>query len=384
LTRVLSHNPDGRRVDSGAAVRYAASQRRVATWRIGLELMRLGHGPGGLTPDDYFLQGAWRPGLSWDERREFVGSRANHALNQALNPPVGEDGAAVTVDKLASAARFAAAGIPQPRILAVAAQNRPDASLRWLDGPEATADFLGEAGLFPCFGKPVHGSTGIGAASLLGVDRSGEILLGSGVAVDGRTLAREIWEDYAPGFLFQELVRPHPALAALIGPVIGTLRVVTVDAGRGPEALYATLKAPAAKAMVDTAAGPMGCYAAVALDTGKLLRLQDRRQMGGIDLDRFPVTGATVRAAQLPDFPAALDMACAAHRAIGNRGLLGSDILLSDRGPLMNEINGSPFHSSYQTAFARGVLNPEFLPRLQAVRERFRAVTPRPRHCPIE
>lgn len=383
MTNILSHKPKGRKLDYGRAATYAAQKRGVATWRIGLEMILLARGPGRLTSDDYFLQGAWRPGLSRAERRSFVGTGVNLALNRSLNPPVVEGEVTPTVDKLAGHALFTAAGLPQPRILAVAAETDPGEGLRWLDSPEATLAFLREPGTLPCFGKPVHGSLGAGAASLLEVDGEGQLCLGDGQRVTPEDLVAEIWRDHAVGFLFQELVRPHPQLAALIGPVIGTLRVVTTDAGSGPEVLYTTTKAPAAGAMVDSSSGPLGLYAAVDWHSGRILRLQDRRQMGGTDLPANPTTGAVMTGAVLPDFAAALDIARAAHRALGDWGILGLDILLSDRGPLVVEANGNPHHSSYQTSFARGVLNPDFLPRLKAVRARFREVVTRPKLAPL-
>jgi hypothetical protein len=348
-----------------------------------MELLRLSYGPGKLTPAEYFLEGAWQPDLAWAQRKEFVGVRVSHALNRTLNPPKGGASSEIIVDKLASAKRFDEAGLPQPQILAIAAELQPPSGLRWLDSPAATEEFLNDPKVHPCFGKPVRGSVGLGAASFVGADGSGSVLLGSGARVPAEDIAREIWGGHSRGYLFQELVRPHPSLAALIGPVIGTLRVVTVKTGDRPEALYATIKAPGAGAMVDSLAGPVGCYAAVDLATGKVLRLQDRRQMGGTDIDRFPLTDATAIGASLPDFSDAVQLAVKAHAAIGDRGILGVDVLLSDRGPLVNEVNGSPFHSSYQTAFARGILNADFLPKLRAVRARFKDVTPGDKLSPL-
>jgi hypothetical protein len=383
VPKFLSHKPPGRRVDIGGAALYAARERRVSTLWIGLEALRLSHGAGGLTQEEYFLEGAWRKGLTWAQRKEFVGIYVNQALNLSLNPPKDSSKTDVVVDKLASASRFGMAGLPQPKVRAVAAKDDPGSDYRWLDGPEATLAFLTAPDNLPCFGKPVHGSTSTGAASFVGIDQSGYLLLGSGERVPAKVVVQEIWEEHARGFIFQELVKPHPDLAFLIGPVIGTLRVATLDDGNGPAPLYAAVKVPAAGAMVDGTAGPVGCTAAVDLASGKVLRVQDRRQMGGTHIDDFPVTGAKVEGAALPDFHQAIELAVRAHRAIGDYGILGADILLSDRGPIVNEVNANPYHSVYQAAFARGILNPDFMPRLRAVRARFRGVTPRPNLGPL-
>jgi hypothetical protein len=384
MTQILTHKPKGRRFDFRQATLGAAELRKVGTWRIGVEVMLLARTRGKLTANDYFLHGAWRPGLTWAERRQFVGMRANKALNKALNPPMTEALRKSTSDKLTATGLFEAAGLPMPETLAVAAGPDLGTSRHWLGSQAATVAFLREPGVLPCFGKPVFGSTGTGAVRLERLDDQGLLHLGDGRAVTPEALAAEIWAAHDRGFIFQKIVHPHPELERLIGPVIGTMRVVTIDAGRGPEALYVTLKAPAAGATVDGASGPLGCYIAVETTTGRVLRVQDRRRLGGTDSEVSPVTGVAIVAAVLPDFQAAVDLALKAHACVPEHGLLGIDVMLGQDGPVLVEANNSPFHSSYQTAFARGVLNPDLLPRLLAVRDRFRSVTPRPKDCPLK
>jgi len=384
MAEILTHKPKNRRFDFKSAMAFAATQRRVAAWRIGLEAMRLSLGSRRLSGEDYFLHGAWRPGLTWAERRSFVGTLSSQALNTALQPPKTAEMQDRVRDKLTADRHFREAGLPLAEVRAVAAASDPGGGHRWLASPEAVLAYLREAGTLPCFGKPVHGSLGIGAVRLEGWEDHDRLRLGDGRTVAAGDLVAEIQQKYSEGFLFTEIVHPHPELTRLIGPVIGTLRVVTLDAGAGPEVLYAVLKTPAPGAMVDSAAGPLGGFASIDLASGRVLREQDRRQMGGQDIEANKTTGRTIAGETLPDFAAALDHARAAHSSLGEYGILGIDILLSDHGPLVNEANANPHHSVYQIAMARGVLNPDFLPRLLAVRERFRTVTPRPKHCPLK
>lgn len=384
MTEILSHKPKTRRFNFRAAMEFAARQRGVAAWRIGLEAMLLSLGSRRLSGTDYFLHGAWRPGLTWAERRSFVGSLSNRALNDALHPPSTPEQQNRVRDKLTADRHFRAAGLPVAEIRAVAAASDPGGDHRWLASPEAVLAYLREPGALPCFGKPVHGSAGIGAVRLDGWEDDGSLRLGDGRRVGASELVAEIWAKHSEGFLFAEIVHPHPDLARLIGPVIGTLRVVTIDAGEGPEVLYAVQKIPAPGAMVDSTAGPIGGYASVDLASGRVLREQDRKRMGGLENEASAASGRAIAGESLPDFAAARDLARAAHSSLGAYGILGIDILLSDRGPLVNEANANPHHSAYQIATARGVLNPDFLPRLLAVRARVRAVTPRPKHCPLK
>ncbi len=384
MEQILTHKPKGRWFNFHTALLYAAQARGVSTLRIGLETSLLSVGRSSLSGEEYFLNGAWRPGLSWAERRSFIGKYANLGLNKALNPPLTPDSERLTKDKLAGDDLFRKAGLPVVPIRAVAAKSAFDQGYRRLASPEEVLAFLQEPGALPCFGKPVHGSTGLGAARLESWEGDDDLLLGDGRRVSAKALVGEIWDKYSDGYVFADIAHPHPQLARLIGPVIGTMRVVTIDAGTGPDVLYVVVKTPAVGATVDSLAGPIGGYAEVDTHSGQILREQDRRQLGGVDLKTNAVTGVSIAGEILPDFQPAMTLARAAHASLGDHGILGIDILLSDRGPLVNEANRNPFHSSFQIAAARGVLNAEFLPRLLSVRNRFRSMTPRPKHCPLK
>lgn len=384
MQQILAHKPEGRWFDFQAATVGAARLRGVSPLRIGLEVVLLGRGRGKLTSQEYFLEGAWQKGLTLSERRSFLGLRAGRALNRSLNPVLTPDLRQKTENKLDAASGFLAAGVPMPRRLGVAAAEGPGAGgVEWLSSPEALAAFLQRPGVVPCFGKPVFGSTGRGAVSIVGLETTDVLRLGNGTVVPIEALVQEIWQAHPRGYLFEELQRPHPDLARMIGPVIGTLRVVTIHDGTAPEVLYTVQKMPGKAAMVDSMAGPVGGYAAVDRDTGRIVRLQDRRRLGGAPMEANHVTGAAMVGATLPDFAEALAAACAAHATLPELGLVGTDMFLTDKGPVMTEMNTSPFHSVYQAAFARGLLNPDLLPKLERLRARFRAVTPRSKDGPL-
>jgi hypothetical protein len=383
MQQILAHKPAGRWFDFQAATVGAARLRGVTPFRIGLEVLVLGRGRGKLTSQEYFLEGAWQSGLSWAERRAFLGLRAGHGLNRSLNPPLTPEQRQMTENKLAAALRLMAAGVTMPARLAVVAAKDPGPGAEWLPTPEALTAFLQRPGVLPCFGKPVFGSLGRGGVSLAGLEPDGKVRLGNGATVQLSALVQEIWQAHPQGFLFEDLQRPHPELARMIGPVIGTLRVVTILDGSQPEVLYTVQKMPGKGAMVDSLAGPIGGYAAVDAKTGRILRLQDRRRLGGTPLEANPVTGAPMVGDRLPDFAEALALACRAHATLPERGLLGMDVFLTDKGPVLTEVNSSPHHSIYQTAFARGVLNDDLLPRLERVRTRFHAITPKPKDAPL-
>ena len=207
-----------------------------------------------------------------------------------------------------------AAGLPQAKVRALAAPFRPQMPYRVLTGAAEIAGFLGEPGPLPVFGKPVHSSRGLGAISIVGQTED-RLLLGDGRAVLPSTLAAEIDSAFPDGYLFQDLMLPHPALAAIIGPVIGSVRIVTLRVGGEIKPLYAAIKMPRAGQMVDLAVSVQALF---------------RRQES-----------------------------------------LKPDIALTPDGPKITAVNRNPSHGLYQKSFARGFMNAEIAPQISAVLAEF-------------
>ena len=57
-----------------------------------------------------------------------------------------------------------------------------------------------------------------------------------------------------------------------------------------------------------------------------------------------------------------LDLAKQAHAMFAQHGAIGTDIVLSDRGPIINELNANPLHGVFQRASFTGLLSPAFRP----------------------
>ena len=326
------------------------------------------YSPSRLTPEEYFLYALFRPELGRDERRAFLSEKRGSRLNARLSPsdlPGTQHG--LIDDKILSGLLFQRMGLAVAPIRAVFSTAHLVPGMRMLTRAEEIAGYLAEPGALPCFGKPLRSSLGKGGGSLMElVDGGATIRLGSGQKVPRDRLIAEIVGNFSDGYLFQELERPAAALEPLTGPTIGTLRVTTLRLRAGPRVLYVVLKLPAAEAMIDSLFGTKpNAFALVDPDTGAILRAQDMLRMCSHATETAPVTGTRLPGAIVPGLPAALELALKVHRLLPAHGVLGVDIALTDDGPLLNEVNGNPYHSVYQRAAARGVLNPEFRPLIE-------------------
>ncbi len=354
-----------RHFDLGQAIRAAAAARGISALRLGAEILRRQLGRQRLPAREYFVYGAHRARLTPAERDCFIGDGLGSDMCAAL---LGRDGVSVAglqSGKLVADRVLTRAGLPVPRIQAVAGGDGADLPAPHLPDATAVTRFLDHDGALPLFGKPARGSNSLGAVSILTRPAPGRLELGDGREVSCAQFADEVFRHFPTGYLFQDMLRPHPAVAALTGPVVPTLRLVTLRTGPDEVCiLYGGIKSPGKGAMVDGAASMTTLEAAADVATGRILRLQDPRRLGGNDLAQNPVTGAAMAGALLPGWAAGCDLARAAHGLFPTQGVVGGDIALTPQGPVIVELNSHPGMSFYQKTMARGLWNRDLAPAL--------------------
>jgi hypothetical protein len=195
-----------------------------------------------------------------------------------------------------------------------------------------------------------------------------------GRTVETAVLAAEVAAHYPDGWLIQELLRQPQDIEALIGPAIGTVRLVTLWEASGPEVLYSVWRHPAPGTWVDAAihgAPNTGC----ALDgEGTVIRAQLGDLFSGKAITHslinpdLPLVGK-----RLEQWAEIAAIGRAAHRLFPGHALIGWDFAMTVRGPVIGEVNHSPLHMSYQRAFERGFLHAEHRSRLDAARALLKA-----------
>ncbi|OYW57098.1 MAG: hypothetical protein B7Z31_10060 [Rhodobacterales bacterium 12-65-15] len=338
------------------AIAAAAAARNVSSTTIGAEILRLGTGRQRLSLEDYFLYGAHVPGKTKVERDEFLGDTVMLAMNKVLTPLLGGFfGNKLLVDQVLTRSGVAVAGTR-----AVAAVGRLHSACEVLRSPPEIMAFLIRTPL-PFFGKPCNGTRSIGAVSVVG--RDGERLtLGDGSRITVAEFAREITALFPNGYIFQDLMVPHPDLARIVGPVIASVRIVTVRARGDILPLYSAMKMPGKGQMVDDIVSVINTMCAVDLTNGRILRGQDACQLGGTPMPLQPVTGLPLARAELPLWPKTVQLAIDTHAPFLRQGLLATDIAITPDGPKVIEVNSYPLHGFYQKCFNRGFWNADIAP----------------------
>jgi len=355
-------------LDMKSAIADVAARYGKSGWRQAVEVAALSLGPRRIDPTYYYQAALFRPDLTPDQKQAHVSNVTGARLNERLSPrKTGLH--RLFANKLLTGLTLQAAGFPALRPLAFYTTRGGAPGLTALDSAAAIAGFLASDGALPCFGKPVDGSLAIGGASFIALTPDGAgVQLGDGSIATLQEVGAQIVQYFPQGYLFQPLIRQRSDFEALVGPAVGSLRVVTLWGSGAPEGLYTIVKMPAKGAMMDGGTpGRMNLTAQIDPKTGTLLRAQASSRMNDQPADTSPATGLPLAGVTIPEVPEAVALCCEAHRLFPSHGLLAFDIAFGHDGLIINEINVNPFHYVYQRSADRGLLNPDFAPRIQAV-----------------
>lgn len=353
------------RFDYSAALNRASGVTSRSPVKIGIEMIRCALGAQRLRPDEYFVQGAWVADA--EGRAAFVGSASNIRLNRSMVAKGADDQTQLMTDKYLSGLVLQANGFPVPEVKAVFAAAKMFGPTRTLCSVEELVRWLDEPGQLPAFAKPVDGSMALGSVPLVAAGQ-GQVDIGSRV-VETVALAGEVARLYPRGWLIQEQLRQPDEIEALIGPGIGTVRVVTLWEAGGPQVLYAVWRHPAPGTWVDAAIfgkPNVGCALngeGVVADAQLGDLFTGRAVTHSLVNPELPLVGF-----RLPHWPEIVEICRSAHRLFPGHALIGWDIAITGRGPVISEVNSNPLHMSYQRAYRRGFLHAEHRARLDEAR----------------
>lgn len=327
----------------------------------------------GMHTSEYYDFELYHPRYSPEARAQFRGVVGSRKLNIRLSPKGLRDHFGLMNDKALFPVLLSGLGVRSTETQAVVDVSRTLGQLPVLDDLAAIRRFLKREARYPLFAKPAFGSLSVGSALIEGMAEDGETLrFGNGKTVSLDSFAKEILKSHGwRGFLFQSAVRQHPALTAITGPALGTVRVVTVteDATR-PRALYALWKIPSPNAMSDNFWQTGSMLANVDLATGEVLGCRCGTGPDTVQVESHPVSGKPVTGILVPFWSELKALAEQAHAIFPNAGVIGWDIGMSEDGPVIVEGNNMPHHTLYQLATGEGIMNPRFAPVFEKIAAR--------------
>lgn len=324
------------------------------------ELLSLRFGAGRLGLSEYYFYRVYEHARTPEQRQRFAGWRLCRDLDRSLN---SSNWRAIANDKLLMYGIFEGLQLPYPKLKAVySAPPRRFPHALALHAAAQVEAFLRDPAAPPYFMKPLHGSYGRGACSVVGYEAGQDsLLLGNGERWKVAEAVAGVIERRHHGYLFQDLVVPHPDLREVCGRSVSSARVVVLLEESGPRLFRAVWKVPTGGNMSDNFMHG---------ETGNLLALVDV-QSGRVDrvitgvgttmreVAVHPERGAALKGRTLPDWPAVRELCLSAASAFPGLKLQHWDVALGEQGPVILEINVEGSMDLHQLAGSRGVWDPE-------------------------
>lgn len=359
LTEVWQTTPQVPRpamAESLRAVATAYGKQPMAQVR---ELARLALAPGRIRPEEYFYYRLFDAGYDRDRQQAFVGRRLEEKLHRLTCDPAAW---LLAHDKLVCYGLLASLGYPVPLTRAVYRRGAAFPGAVSLGSAEDLAAALRGGMAFPAFGKPVRGIRSAGTLRVDGYDSQDDSLRLAGdaaVAVDEMVEALATYADH--GYLFQELIRQHPAVRAVCGDAVATARLVVLLRNDGPTIHRAAWKLPAAGNVADNFWREGNVLCAVEPATGRV-----RRAVQGIgpalrEVATHPDSGAALAGMALPDWQAAADLVRSAATAFPDLRMQAWDVAFGEDGPVLVELNVGGDYTLPQLATGEGMIDAQFL-----------------------
>ena len=303
-----------------------------------LEALALRCGPGKLAVDEYYQYRLYDDTrFTWTQKKAFLGRLMEKRLVRVFH---ARRWGGLVNDKLAMYAFFEGVGLPTPRTYAAFHHVRQLANIRVLHTDRELAEFLRRELPTPCIAKPVYGMWGRDVTAIQRYDCSSDrLILQNGTELDVDTFLERFTFKSHGGVLFQELLRPHPLIADLCGPRICSVRIVTLIDENGPRLLSTLWKVATGGSMADNYWEPGNLVAPVDPVSGTVGRTFTGlgRDIRYVDVHRD--TGRHLPGTILPDWADAVALCLQATASLPRVPMQAWDLALTDRGPVLLEVN---------------------------------------------
>ncbi|MGI9500630.1 MAG: sugar-transfer associated ATP-grasp domain-containing protein [Geminicoccaceae bacterium] len=346
-------------IDIGRSMRHAMSAHGKGALSQLSEICRLRFGRGKLDPKEYYYYRLYDDeAYSYEEKQRFLGRACWNRIYHQCN---AKNWWAIAHDKLAFYALLRGQALPLPENRALFHPFRRCGDLPALASTSELAEHLRTRMVYPAFAKPVTGIRSVGVASLQCVDAAADALVlqnGQTIAIDD--YVREVEAYRSDGYLFQEMLRPHEEIAKLCGNRLTTLRLVVGIEGNGPVLMHALWKVPVGDNPADNFWRPGNLLAALDPENGEVRRVISGVGPDQADVENHPDSAERLLGATLPDWRAALDVCLNAAAMFADLRLQAWDVALTDRGPVLIEVNIGGDFNLPQLALGAGLMDQKF------------------------
>lgn len=341
-------------VDLRAGLRAAAAAGKPLG-RALREMAAARLGPGKLTPAEFVYFRLFEAAKDPEAQRRYVGLRAQKALYRKT---CSRRYVLLADDKLVWQALLQGLGHPVPEIRGLLRTARGFGAVPHLDDAAAIERFL-ERSRLPLFLKPVAGMFSLGTIALESFDAHERRAVG----FDGRRWsAADLLEAAGRargGLIAQDFLEPHPTVRALTGRRLATLRLIVMVEPAGPRLFRTMWKLPVSPNMADNFWLAGNLLAAVDREHGTIRRVIRGHGVALEAVEHHPDTGERLSGIAVPLWRDVLATTLRAAADVPGIGLQAWDVGITERGPVLVELNVGGDVTLPQLAHDEGLLTDE-------------------------
>jgi putative polysaccharide biosynthesis protein len=296
------------------------------------------------------------------DKADVAGWRMEDWLADVLNGPWH----ALVRDKVIFYALLQAYGLPYPRVYAIyqqAGQRFPGVpTFRTFD---ALLEYVRDEMPYPFFAKPSCGDRGYGAFAIRSYDRATSQLIDQeGRAVPFSEFAARLHDpkigvEPGSGYVFAEQLRQHEVLRQMCGNGIASIHLVLLVHDEGAVPFRALWKVVGANNVIDHyRRGTIGnLLAAVDVESGEVIRVISGYGLSRRLVERHPDSGIAFAGFRLPQWDDLVGVCREAALLFPGIRIQHWDVALSDRGPVLLEMNSEGAIDFLQFAHDQGLFD---------------------------
>jgi hypothetical protein len=358
--RVLDTEVAEDRLDLASCFRTIAAAHGKSYQQLLLEIARTSFGPGRLSFHEYLALRLFDdPALAGADKSAFVGIEGARRIWAIANH--NSEWWGVMANKLAITALLHGYGFCVIPTLALYSDKLCLRNATMLRGPAELLRFLRTSNDYPLFAKPMNELRSLGAASLDAYHpASDSLLLAGGKQLPLERFVEEVARHFAAGYILQRRLSPHPAVRALAGERLATVRVMTICTREGPQILRAAWKIPGGDNFADNFWRNGNLLATLDLQSGRVIRVVRGSGLAQKQLTHHPDSDAPLIGIEVPQWQEITALALEAAASLKDVRLIGWDLAATDRGVVIVEPNYTPDFGLPQLADRRGLLDDHF------------------------
>ena len=321
------------------------------------DIIRLRFGPGKLSASEYYDYCLYDDNeYDLAAKKEFGGWRINYFIPEKLN---SVEWIANSQDKLFFHAAMSQLGIPSPEIQAITwGKQRFHGNTPMLKDQQTLLEFFLNDARYPMFCKPTRGNHGRQAIVVESYDIKNErFLLGNNTRLAAADLIEQLIQSKGFGYILQDKLKPHAYLQSICGDRLSGVRINVLVGSDGPEIHRTVWKIMIGDNMVDNFyAGTTGnLVGEICPQSGKILQVISGKGLSRKRVDRHPDTNHSLDGIILPDWPEVIELITKAASIFVGLKWQGWDIALTDRGPVVIEMNHINGIGILQNAYGKGI-----------------------------